>query len=197
MEKKKVLAQVNRTKLNKIFSVLKAGVFPKERFEIVHCELTVFSGRVELNAPWGKYSLEAVTAGAARATFPLKRVSEIIRTFKDSEIFINIHEGALEFNSFLIKVDTCFFENDKILRSIELPVNSTDIDLLKLLSGKYTYQELDFNKLWAPAVSAENRLKSALNASYRKLKAYGVSYQELEQMVKKKIVSSDYKSLKK
>jgi hypothetical protein len=184
---KKATAKVNRVKLNKVMSQLITGVFPKKRLETVRCELTVFSDRIELNAPWAKYTLEAYSTGAAKAAFSLKRISEILKTFTTTEITITVTEGQIEFNSFSVKTDTFFFENDSILRSIVLPVNSTDLDLVRLMNGKYTYQELEFNKLWAPAVSAENRLKSALKSAYKSLKQFGVSEEDLQKIVNEKL----------
>jgi hypothetical protein len=184
---KKATAKVDLVKLKKIMSQLAAGVFPKSRLTKVRCELTVFSDRIELNAPWGKYALEASANGTAKATFSLETISKILKTFTESEITINVTEGQIKINGFSFNTDTFFFENDSILRSIVLPVNSTDLDLVRLLNGKYTYQELQFNKLWAPAVSAENRLKSALKSALKYLKPFGISEDDLQKIVNEKL----------
>ena len=184
---KKATAKVGRLKFSKIMSQLAAGVFPKSRLNKVRCELTVFSDRIELNVPWGKYALEAKTDGTAKAIFSFKDIRRILNTFKEAELVITVKEGQITLNGFTFKTDTFFFEDDSILRSIVLPVNSTDLDLVRLLNGRYTYQELEFNKLWAPAVSAENRLKSALASAHILLKPFGITEEDLQKIVEEKL----------
>ena len=67
-----------------------------------------------------------------------------------------------------------------------LPVNNSEADLVRLLNGRYTREELVFNKLWSQAVAAEARFNSAINSAYLRLKQYGVAYDDLEKFVKEK-----------
>lgn len=122
----------------------------------------------------------------AKATFPIVGVSDVINTFRTLTISITVTEGKVQFESFSVNSSTCFFENDKILRSVMLPVNNSEADLVRLLNGRYTREELVFNKLWSQAVAAEARFNSAINSAYLRLKQYGVAYDDLEKFVKEK-----------
>ena len=53
----------------------------------------------------------------------------------------------MEIKGLFLKVETTFFETDKILRSIKMPINYTDWHLLRLENEGYTPEELEFNKL--------------------------------------------------
>lgn len=77
-----------------------------------------------------------------------------------------------------------FFETDSILRSIQLPVNYTDMDLAKLLlSGKYTDEEISFNNLNATAADAMRKVKSDINKIVLQMKKYGFRKGEVEEMI--------------
>ncbi len=182
----KVFARLKRTKFKKVLRQLKAGAFPKNRLHHARCEATIIDNQVTFNTPWAEFSLEAETIGTAKATFPIVDVSDVINTFKSLTISITVTEGRVQFESFSVSSNTCFFENDKILRSIILPVNNNEADLVRLLNGKYTREELVFNKLWSQAVAAETRFNSAINSAYLRLKKYGVTYDDLEKLAKEK-----------
>ena len=181
-------ALVRRTKLNKIFRQLKAGAFPKNRLEKIMCELTIIDNQITLNLPWAQFSLEAKTIGTAKATFPFLNICNVLKTFIPLNITIRVEEkGWIKFETFAINSNTCFFEDDKILRSIVLPINNNEMDLLHLLDGRYSKEELEFNKLWVQAASAARRMNSAIDTAFWKLKPYGVSHDELEKLVKGKV----------
>lgn len=184
---KKVTAIVKRTKLQKILKQLRAGAFPKKRVIKERCEVTVTDNLITLKTPWAQFSLEAETMGTARASFPLNGAHDILATYKEASITITLLEDRVRFQNFNFSANTCFFEDDKILRSIVLPVNNSEGDILRLLDGRYTPEELKFNQLWTQAVSTEERFKSALYAAYLKLKPYGINNDELESFVKSKV----------
>ncbi len=185
---KKAFAKVKRTNLNKVFRQLKAGAFPKKRLESARCEATIIDNQIIFNTPWAQFSLEAETISTAKATFPVLRVSNAINTFKNLTISITVTEGRIQFESLSVSSSTCFIENDKILRSVVLPVNNSEADLVRLLNGRYTKEELVFNKLWAQAVAAETRFNEAINSAYLRLKKYDIEYDDLEKFVKEKMV---------
>ncbi|PCH67000.1 MAG: hypothetical protein COC01_06780 [Bacteroidetes bacterium] len=82
-----------------------------------------------------------------------------------------------------------FFEDDSILRSIQIPINYKDIDLLRLRHEGYTEEELEFNKITELIDTAEQSLKRKMAAAVSNLKEYGVKYEEIEGLVKSKLHS--------
>lgn len=184
---KKAIAQVRKSKLQKLFRQLQAGAFPKKRLKFSQCELTIIKDQVTLNTPWAQFSLDAETIGTAKATFPLLDISNVVKTFSSVKLILTVTENIIQFGSFSVKSNTCFFEDDKILRSIVLPVNNNESDLVRLLNGRYTKEELEFNKLWTPAINAENRFNSAMHKAYLNLKPFGITLSEVELFVRGKI----------
>lgn len=74
------------------------------------------------------------------------------------------------------------------MRSISLPANYSDIDLVSIsASNRYTYEELQFNKLWVLVTQADNRLRNRINAAKRELEPYGITKAEIETLVNEKI----------
>jgi len=85
------------------------------------------------------------------------------------------------------KVQTTFFEDDKILRSIKLPINYTDYHLLQLENRGFTIDELRFNKLEFEVYHAQKRLKTNINKTKDLLGVYGITKQEIEDIIDRKI----------
>ena len=67
-------------------------------------------------------------------------------------------------------------------------MNFNDVDLLAIsASDKYTVEELKFNNLWISVNHAEERFKNNIDEAAKRLKTYGVTQEEIEQLVNKRI----------
>jgi len=120
------------------------------------CEMTVTDGKVTFTVPGAEFFLMCETrGGAARATLPYLYFMDIVKQQKEKEAEFKITEGEIIIGNLTFSAATCFFNDDKILRTINLPLNYTDADLLRLRNGKYTIEELDFNKMFAKLARAE------------------------------------------
>lgn len=195
---KKVYFLANKSELSKVFKQLKAGV-PKSTKIKTTCELTLTNKLATFITPGAIFSLEVISVGSAKVAFDLISFARIVNSFNKKELKIEIGSENIVIETFHFKAQSTFFENDNILRSISLPINYTDIDLLALsFSKKYTIQELKFNKLWPLVSQAEQNYKQNLkNASFL-FQQYGVTINELELLLKKKIqkrIDSMLKSL--
>lgn len=87
----------------------------------------------------------------------------------------------------LIKAKTTFFENDSILRSINLPINYSELHLLQLEHKGFTTEEIDFNKLEFELYYAKKHLKSNIKKTIDILDLYGVTTNEIEELIQGKI----------
>ncbi|MBP7397285.1 MAG: hypothetical protein KA933_10015 [Flavobacterium sp.] len=93
----------------------------------------------------------------------------------------------MEIKGLFLKVETTFFETDKILRSIKMPINYTDWHLLRLENEGYTPEELEFNKLDYQVYCAKRNLKSNIHKTVELLNLYGINKKEIEEFVNKKL----------
>ena len=151
-------------------------------------EVTIFDGYIRLVIPGIDLIVQAFTKGSAKFTLRLWYFTDIVNAEKDKELHFTITENQLKLRGFTFKVLTTFFENDRILRSINLPLNYTDKDLAKLyLSGKYTDEELLFNNLDKETAITIKKVKTDINKIILLMKNYGFKRKEVEELMMKKL----------
>ena len=169
----------------KTFKVLKTK---KAKALKLNCEITVTEGRVTVVLPGVEfYMLCKTNGGAAKISIPYFYFLDIVKNLKEKEAEFKVNQGEITLGILTFNAQTWFFSDDTILRSIQLPVNYTDADILRLRNGKYTQEELDFNKMDSKINQAEENLKSNIFNAYRRLRVYGVSHEELEKLVHGKL----------
>ncbi len=159
----------NTKKLLQTLKLVQAAVQSRSKKAIATtCEITVTDGKATFAVPSAVFSLECVTQGTCKATFPFLHFTQIIKDSKAAETEIIVSEGSLKINTVTISAKTTFFENDRILRTIQLPINYTDANLLCLIKESYTWEELEFNKRTSRIYQAEENLKDNMMEAYRK-----------------------------
>lgn len=156
----------------------------------IFCEITVTDGNATFALPGSVFSIKCQTIGTAKATVLYFQLFDIIDTIDDDQIEMTITEGSLKINMVTVNANTCFFKDDRILRTIRLPLNYNEADLLRLVQQGYTEQELLFNKLYFKFERAQKSIETAINSAYLKLKLYGVTRAEIMNLVEKKLYNS-------
>ncbi len=133
-------------------------------------EVTLINGFLVLNAPGMNTKIEAHTSGSARFSISLSYFAEILKD-----------------HSF--PVQTTFFEDDRILRSIQLPVNYTQADLARLIfSGKYTEEEIAFNAMKDEGMEALRVALEDFERVAKILQPYGLDKTFVMDMIQKSLV---------
>lgn len=123
-------------------------------------EITIFDGYLQLVIPGVLLKVQARTEGSAKFTIRLWYFTNLVNAEKDNELHFSLTENQLKLKGFTFSVLTTFFTTDNILRSIDLPLNYTFLDIARLyLSEKYTTDEIIFNNVDKPVVDAINKLK--------------------------------------
>ena len=150
-------------------------------------ELTITDGILTIVIPGAKLELECQTKSTAKVSLGFFYFKDIIEATKDINIEAIINDNAIKIGLASYKVQTTFFEDDSILRSLKLPINYYDRHLLKLNCGGYTIEELRFNNLEFEIHHAKNRLKYNLEKAKQFLSIYGITIMELEELINKKI----------
>ena len=131
---------------NELLNVLKQmqRVEKSAKKKLSTLEVTIIDNYPQLAIPGIQLSINTATKGSAKFTVRLWYFADIIKAEKDSTLHFDLLENQLKLRVFTFPVLTTFFETDRILRSINLPLNYTDLDLAKLfLSGKYTDEEIE------------------------------------------------------
>jgi hypothetical protein len=166
-------------------AIYKAG---KTRRNALSCEVTVLKDSVEIVSPGIGFRLDALTNGICKFSLPLRFFDNLIDTFKDRALIFKVSEEQLEVENFSCKVKTIFFQDDSVLRSIQLPINFTDADLIVIGSKRiYTEEELEFNEMHGVISNAQASLKDNIETAWALLKVYHVTKDELAELVCRKM----------
>lgn len=151
-------------------------------------ELTITDNLLTLVIPGVRLELKCATTGTAKATLGLYYFRDIIKTWNNLHLECFIHDAEFKIGVTSIKAKTTFFEDHNILRSIDLPINYSELHLLQLEYKGFTAEEIDFNKLEFEIYYAKKHLKSNIQKSIEILGLYGVTSKELEALIQKKII---------
>jgi hypothetical protein len=151
-------------------------------------EVTIIDNYLQLAIPGIQLNINAATKGCAKFTVRLWYFTDIIKAEQDNTLHFEVTENRLSLRTLSFPVMTTFFETDSILRSINLPLNYTDMDLAKLLlSGKYTDEEIVFNNLDKEAVKTMRKVKADISKIILLMKTYGFKRKEVEQLILNKL----------
>lgn len=150
-------------------------------------EMTITDAKLTLVIPGTIHILDCETKSTAKVTLNLFYFLDIIINQKEDTLECVITDNTIEVNGLFVKVQTTFFETDRILRSIKMPLNYTDFHLLKLERQGYTEEEIKFNKLGIQIYLAKKRLTSNIHKTINLLNVYGINETDIEEIVKRKI----------
>jgi len=178
--KTKVLKQT----LAKMKVALKSTALDKRT---VYCEITITDGKITLTCPGVTYTVDAETSGMAKVALPYLYLANILKDHKALETEASVSDNWLKLGSVRVAAKTTFMESDNILRSVNLPLNYNDADLLKMPDQGFTPEELQFNRLENRIDSAQNKLGANILKAYKLLKVYGFTYEEIEKLVNQKV----------
>ncbi len=186
-----VLFTANTKELLTVLKNMSAGLNSKSKKALnTTCELTITDGKISFIVPGAEFYLNCVTEGTAKVAFSFLYFIHIVKSLKNYEAEFRIADNEMSVGTITFKVNTCFFENDTILRRIDLPLNYTDIHLLHLANGNYTKEELEFNKMLPKIIEAKQRLETSIIKAHKLVEMYGIKYSEIEKIVMDKFKST-------
>jgi hypothetical protein len=159
-----------------------SGLTTKMRKKSV-CEVTIKSHQIELVVTGIQYIIPAESSGAAKIVFQFFPFLKLLDSYTQSILEFKVSNGIVEIGSFSFPAKTTFIENDSILRSIILPMNYKDKDLLQLLIKGYTKEELEFNHISPAIEKARNTMISNIHKAFESLKHYGVTFEDIKKLV--------------
>ena len=119
-----VTVRANTKKLIQTLRHIKVAVGKgSKRIMASNAEITVTDGKFTIAFPGAIFSSDCTTQGTCKVIVSFLHFSQIIKDSKTNETEITITEGTLKINGVTISVKTTFFEDDNILRTIDLPIN--------------------------------------------------------------------------
>lgn len=165
------------------------GVYKRKRIDFIKdtCEITLVDKNVTLAIPGSVFSFKCETKGTAKASLLFRNLWSIIEHHQAEEIVVEFYDESLRFGSVQVKAKTVFFHNDSVLRTIILPNNYNDLDLLLLKNEGYTEEELRFNNLFDVIEQAERRVYYNIRKASLYLRDYGVMPKEIKKFLIEKL----------
>jgi hypothetical protein len=189
----KVTVRANTQKLLQTLKQVNGAVGKRSaRTLAITSEITVTDGKITIAIPGAIFSLVCINLGTCKASVPFLHFLEVAKEFKAPVTEIIFIEGAIILNTITLFGKTTFFEDDTILKTIDLPINYSEVELIRLSINGYTIEELEFNNLKPKIDKALERLDAKLDIAYLLLKQYGVTHQDIEQITKKRLYAENF-----
>lgn len=146
-------------------------------------EITVLDGTIQLVGPGFVRNLDALTTGSCKLVVPVMQWYDIVHTSQEKKLKIVVTEGEAMVGRVSVRANTTFFETDKILRSIQLPVNPKAIDYGKLEYQGYTQDELQFNGVDYKIAQSKKDFEESIRLAALNLNQFRISKEELKEIV--------------
>jgi hypothetical protein len=186
----KELIKANMTcKTKDLLETLKflKGVVPKNKMgSKYNCEITFKTNQIDFVIIGASKTLYCNANGPAKISIPVLYLYDIVKTIKEYSTEVSAGYGFVEINHLRVYTWTNFLEDDTVLRSVNLPINFTPADIVKL-PEKHTNEELDFNNLTTIYYKTFRTLSTDIKSVHEKLKKYGFTLEEINLIIKSKI----------
>ena len=182
---------VQKSEILSTLKLIKSGLHSRgKNARNIICEVTVTNDKIAIAVPGAVFSTKCDVKGNAKIILPFFYFFDIIQKNKNSVIEIIVVEGEIAIGSLIVGAKTTFNVVEKGLRTIKLPLNYTDKDLILLKKSNYTKEELTFNNLNSIIKLAEKNLKKKIVKASQILELHGINKSELELWVNEKLDKS-------
>lgn len=169
---------------------MKAGLKSNSKHAArIFCEVTITKGNVKFAGNGYTHHLECITEGVAKFSLPMFYLEDVVKKHPGQTLKFEVAKDWIKLGTVNFHAHVSLIEDDTILRTIDLPRNYTDKELLQLPYNGYTIEELQFNNFIPKIEAAKIRLEANIEKASKTLSVYGVRKKELEKMVYKKLKS--------
>jgi hypothetical protein len=183
-----VIVELNTKKALQTFVQIKKIMTAAKSWRISNrIEITVLDGRIQLVGRGFVRTLDANTTGSCKLVVPVVHWFELVNMSQEKTLKIVITDGEAMVGRVTVNVETTFFENDRILRSIPLPANPKAIDYWKLEYQDYTQEELEFNQLASKIEWAKQEFDERIGSAAYSLSSFRISKKELKEIILQRI----------
>jgi len=172
--------------LQETMKFLSVAIPKNKKGKLYNCEITVKTNEVNFVVIGATKTIYCNATGPVKISLPFWYLNDIVRLITSYYITLDVSEGFLTIGKLTVSTSTCFFQDDSILRSVNLPMNYTVADLMRI-NDHYTPEEITFNKL---DVLIQNNVDT-ISLDVKKiaviLKKYGIAVKDIKKFVFEKI----------
>lgn len=183
-----VIFELDTKQAQRTFTEIKRILTAAKNWKITtRIEITVLDGKVQLVGQGFVLELDALTTGSCKLVIPAYHWYELVKTTPNPVLKVVVSEGEAMVGKVSVRVQTTFFETDKILRSILLPANAKPLDYWKLQFQGYTHEELEFNGLVGRIEKAKKELDQSIKLAALKLSPFRISESDVREYVMERV----------
>ncbi len=174
--------------LKQVLRLLKSSFKNTNKRQMPYCEVTIKTGKIEIAVAGSKSAVNCQAWGPARFVIGFEHFILLVNDRPRIKTKVVVGDDFMTINdSVTVTVQTWYFKKDTILRTIDVPVNFTIIDILKL-GERYTKEEIEFNKLKGKYEKAHNDLYVRIEKIKRLMKEYQLKEKDVEEAIYKMVI---------
>ena len=174
------------SELQKTMKFLSVVIPKNKKGKLYNCEITIKTNEVNFVVIGATKTIYCNATGPVKVSLPFWYLNDIVRLIATKYITLDISEGFLTIGKLTVSTSTCFFQDDSILRSVNLPMNYTVADLMRI-NNHYTPEEIAFNKLDVLIKNNVDTISQDVKKIAVILKKYGIAVKDIEEFVFEKI----------
>lgn len=174
------------SELQEILKFLSVAIPKNKKGKLYNCEITIKTNEVSLVVIGATKTIYCNATGPVKVSLPFWYLNDIVRLITTYYITLDVSEGFLIIGKLTISTSTCFFQDDSILRSVNLPMNYTVADLMRI-NDHYTPEEIAFNKLDVLIKNNVDTISQDVKKIAVILKKYGITVKDIKEFVFEKI----------
>ena len=182
----RVIISAPTKQLLEVLHFLKRALPKASRSKGNSCELTVKTNQIDFVVIGASKTLYCRANGPVKVSVDFETFFDLVKNTRGYHTLILIADDFLRIGVTTIHARTCFFTDDSILRSINLPINYNARDILQL-AMQYTQEEIGFNDLSQTYTQTLDGLQRDMAAVYDRLRKYGFTRKEVENLILNKI----------
>lgn len=164
---------ISTTELRNTLKLMKSALSGNWEEDRPYCELTIKTNSIELVVAGIKQVRPCEAWGPAKVTISFLHLLHLIKDSRQRSTKVIVGDDFMTIDDTTVDVVTWFFQDDSILRSIDLPANYDVVDILNL-PQKYTAEEIEFNKLKKDLTAAQSKLYEDIQKVAKILKKYRI-----------------------
>lgn len=178
MEVTKCSMTCNTRELKDTMRFLSVAVPKTAKGKLFNCEITIKTNEVIFVVIGASRTIFCKTVSPVKVSVPYHYLADVVNNTTSTFTHFEVTEASLSIGNLTMNANTCFFEDDSILRSIDLPINYSVSDMRRVIK-KYTHEEIEFNNLNKLMKKTYDDLEKDIGKVNRILKKYGVTLEEL------------------
>jgi hypothetical protein len=141
---------------------------------------------VQLSLIGAMYRLRISSGCYAKILLPFVFFDTIVKDWKAKIFFASFDNGVITFGGSSLESDAIKIIHPENQSKIDLPINYSEHDLLRL-EFQYSYEELGRMNLLSQIDKAKENLDKSVRTTLSQLSVYGIKYDEIEKLIMEKI----------